>query len=254
MYDLRESGTTVLFVSHSMGMIRKFCTEAVLLHKGHMVTSGSPDVVADRYGELISKAQERKDARSGKLDDMLDREEEEDLEGIASSKKTSASGSERVQNFRPGTARIERVELLDEEGNPVDVIPSGSTLTIRVHVEYAKAISDSALGITLRSKKAGLDVFSTDTTREKTPLGRREEGERATVDFTFGVPLQAGSYSIAATVSDPGRMDLYLDRVDAAAVFKVARSRSELPVQGLVHLPTKVKIHAPEQERPSRSA
>ena len=43
MYDLRDSGTTILFVSHSMGMVKKFCTDAVLLHKGRLVTSGSPE-------------------------------------------------------------------------------------------------------------------------------------------------------------------------------------------------------------------
>ncbi len=85
MYDLRESGTTILFVSHSMGMVKKFCTDAVLLHKGRLITQGDPQEVADHYRELIEKAQE-KDARPGDsdrgIDDMLEREEEEDLEGV----------------------------------------------------------------------------------------------------------------------------------------------------------------------------
>src|SRR5829696_3481922 len=43
MYDLRESGSTVLFVSHSLGMVRRFCTEAILLHRGRLLATGSPD-------------------------------------------------------------------------------------------------------------------------------------------------------------------------------------------------------------------
>jgi hypothetical protein len=146
------------------------------------------------------------------------------------------------------------VQVLDDKGEPVSEVPSGSRITVRVHVRYAAAVEESALGITLHSKRAGADVFSTDTSREETPLGQRREGEQAMVDFTFEVPLQAGSYSIRVTVSDPQRE--VLDRMDAAAVFKVTNPGNEPSVQGLVRLPTKVEIRGPdgEQERPSRSA
>ena len=75
MYDLRDSGTTVLFVSHSMGMVKQFCTDAILLHKGRLVTSGSPDEVADHYKELLEKAVQKDSQTDGTdrgLDDMLD--------------------------------------------------------------------------------------------------------------------------------------------------------------------------------------
>ena len=245
MYDLRDSGTTVLFVSHSMGTVKKFCTEAVLLHKGRMVTSGEPDEVADRYRELLESTQEQKDTqtsdRDRQLDEAIEHEDEEDLE---------ETGSKRSRDGTP-EARIEGVEVLDENGRPVEELSSGSTLTVRVHIRYEKAVSDSTLGITLHSKRARVDVFSTDTAREQVPLGQRAEGERATVDFTFGVPLQPGSYNVNATVSDPQGENL--DQMDAA-VFKLTRSGDESPVQGLVLLPTTVEIHGPEQERPSRSA
>jgi ABC-type polysaccharide/polyol phosphate transport system ATPase subunit len=252
MYDLRDSGTTVLFVSHSRGMVKKFCTDAVLLHKGRMVTSGDPEEVADRYRELLESTQEQKGAQTSdrQLDEVIDQEDEEDVPRTPSSKNSSAQGP----RGGTGEVRIQRVQLLDESQMPVDELPSGSTLTVRVHLRYAKTVEDSVLGITLHSKRDGVDIFSTDTTREKTPLGQREESEQATVDFTFEAPLQPGSYSVDAVVSDPQRKDLYLDRVDAAAVFKLTRSGSE--GQGLVHLPTTVEIHDPEgeQERPSRTA
>jgi ABC-type polysaccharide/polyol phosphate transport system ATPase subunit len=254
MYDLRDSGTTVLFVSHSMGMVKKFCTDAVLLHKGRMVTSGSPDEVAARYQELLENTQKQEAPKTGVpdrgLDDMLDREEEEDLEGVGS----------RDGSVRPGQstreAGIQTVQVLDEKGDPVSTVPSGSTVTIRVHARYAEATEESALGITLQSRKAGVAVFSTDTTREGTPLGHREAGEGTTVDFTFEVPLQPGTYTVDATISVPQDEGSYLDRADGAASFKVTRARSELSVGGLVHLPTRVEIHGPdgERERPSRSA
>jgi ABC-type polysaccharide/polyol phosphate transport system ATPase subunit len=53
MYDLRDSGTTVLFVSHSMGMVNRFCTDAVLLHRGQMISRGTPDEVVGQYRDIL---------------------------------------------------------------------------------------------------------------------------------------------------------------------------------------------------------
>jgi len=246
MYDLRDSGTTVLFVSHSMGMVKRFCTEAVLLHKGRMVTTGDPEEVADRYRELLESAQE-KDNRAGSpdrgLDDMLDREEEEDLEGVGSRKGSRQSA---------GEAGIQGVQVLDDKGEAASEVPSGSRITVRVHARYAAAVEESVLGITLHSKRAGVDVFSTDTSREETPLGQRQEGEQVTADFTFGVPLRPGSYNVAAAVYDS--QGETLDQMDAAASFKLTRSGEDRPLKGLVLLPTTVEIHGPEQEKSSQSA
>jgi ABC-type polysaccharide/polyol phosphate transport system ATPase subunit len=270
MYDLRDSGTTVLFVSHSMGMVKQFCTDAILLHKGHLVASGSPNEVADHYKELLEEAVQKDSQTDGTdlgLDVMLDSEEEEDLEGVGS----------RDGSARPGggarVAGIRTVEVLDEKGEPASTVRSGSTVTVRVHARYAEAAEKSALGITVQSRKAGVAVFSTDTNREGTSLGPREASEEATVDFTFEVPLQPGTFTVDATVSVPQGEDSYLDRAKEAASFMVTRtgepparrkearthtgpSWGELSVGGLVHLPTRVEVHSPEgkRERPRKAA
>src|SRR3954454_20281171 len=48
---IRRSGTTVLFVTHDMGAVRKFCDRAMLLEKGRMVDIGKPDAIGQRYLE-----------------------------------------------------------------------------------------------------------------------------------------------------------------------------------------------------------
>jgi homopolymeric O-antigen transport system ATP-binding protein len=137
------------------------------------------------------------------------------------------------------------VELQDESQKQVDAVASGCHLTVRVHLQYMKAVRGSALGITLHDDN-GLEVFSTSTTEEKTPLGQRREGERVTVDFTFEVPLRPGTYNVGAAVFTPGGENLYLDRADGVATLRITRSQDGRSVRGLVHLPTAVDIHGPE--------
>src|SRR5919206_1023442 len=107
MYDLRESGSTVLFVSHSMGMVKRFCTEAMLLHRGRLLTKGNPEEVVERYEELIAKSQEMKDAEAGELGEELDYEiEHEDEEDTPTRGETPAAGTPRDARRVTGEAEI----------------------------------------------------------------------------------------------------------------------------------------------------
>lgn len=252
MYDLRDSGTTVLFVSHSMGMVKRFCTEAVLLHKGHLVASGEPEDVVEEYRTVLEKAQEKKEAsvRDRQLDYTIAHEDEDDM-------PDSPNGAGK-QGQRPltGEAEILDLELLDEEGQSVNRLPSGASLTVRVHLSYGEAVEGSALGITLRSKRGGLEVFSTDTDLEGTPIGRKEKGEHATVDFTFEVPLRSAAYIVDAVLTVPQAGGSDLARTQNAASFRVTESDTLAPVRGLVQLPTEVRVYGLEgrEERPDRPA
>lgn len=42
-------GRTILFVSHDMVAVKKLCTRALLLHKGHLIKEGTPDEVVEFY-------------------------------------------------------------------------------------------------------------------------------------------------------------------------------------------------------------
>jgi ABC-type polysaccharide/polyol phosphate transport system ATPase subunit len=249
MYDLRDSGSTVLFVSHSMGMVKRFCTEAILLHRGRLVTSGNPEEVVDRYEEMLAKSQEMMDAGPSELDEQLDyeieHEEEDDAPALAGGHSAPyASGLS-------GGAEILGLELLDESGQPAGTLPSGATLTVRVRLRYDETMEESTLGITLHSERVGLEVFSTDTALEGAPLGSKDEGEQAAVDFTFAVPLGSGTYNVDAYLTNPQANGSDVARIQNAATFEIIQDGTLAPVRGLVDLPADVEIHAPEgrQER-----
>ena len=72
MRDLRDRGTTILFVSHSTSMVRDFCTEAILLHRGKLLAHGETQEAIDRYHSLLASIEA---ARNGKaLDPRRDPE------------------------------------------------------------------------------------------------------------------------------------------------------------------------------------
>ncbi len=52
--SLRDSGQTVILVTHSMDDVRKFCTRAILLNNGKIAAEGKPAQVAEEYLKLWS--------------------------------------------------------------------------------------------------------------------------------------------------------------------------------------------------------
>ncbi len=64
MYELRDSGVTTLFVSHSMKSVEDFCTEAVMLHEGRVMATGETAEVIDQYKALTSSIRAEKQQQS----------------------------------------------------------------------------------------------------------------------------------------------------------------------------------------------
>ena len=252
MYDLRDAGTTILFVSHGMKTVEDFCTEAALIHEGRLMTTGETTEVISEYQALVSslQTQRKRQRKAGDVqvpgDIALP-----DEEAVALGEDTEG----RVARLRSGTgeAKIRSVELLDESLSPIErKIDPDSTVTARVHLEYLEALEESEIIVTLRNK-AGLEVLSISTTDDGSPLEAREKGEQVVVDFTFKVPLQHGVYILAADARVASE-DLYLDRIEAPTRFRITRPSDRDAYRGIVHLPTEIKVHSPEGEKQGRSA
>ena len=55
---MREEGRTVLFVTHDMGAVERFCDEAMLLERGKVVSIDKPSKIARRYVDLNFRPRE----------------------------------------------------------------------------------------------------------------------------------------------------------------------------------------------------
>ena len=49
---LREAGRTMLFVTHDMGAVERFCDRAMLLERGRVVDIGQPSAIARQYNQI----------------------------------------------------------------------------------------------------------------------------------------------------------------------------------------------------------
>ena len=63
--EIATSGTTVFFVTHSLGTIYDLCSVAILLHQGRMVLKDIPRRVGYEYERLLTEEREREPAGAG---------------------------------------------------------------------------------------------------------------------------------------------------------------------------------------------
>jgi len=234
--ELQASGTTIIFVSHDMGMMRSICTEAVLLERGRVEAHDDPATIANLYHAKTANVEAAAKA-SGRPHPNGDG-------AAAVTFRADTNFDDRVRLFRHGTggARIRQVELLDRQGRPVSSVEFDDEVILRVHVQYLEDAAFSILGFSIRDK-TGTDIVGSNTHEENVPLPPRLAGDTVVVDFRQRLPLAGGTYSVSTALAYDRSKPSYFDWVDNALVLTVLPPESGKVIHGKVALPVDIAVH-----------
>jgi lipopolysaccharide transport system ATP-binding protein len=234
--ELQAAGTTIVFVSHDLAMIRSICTQALLLHAGHMEALDDPATIANLYHARSSNA----GAPIGSLN------EKSGPSSIRSAVRFEADPAfdERIRLFRHGTgaAKIRQIELLDEAGRRITDVAFNQDVVLRVHLEYYQDAPFSILGFGIRDK-GGTDVVGTNTYEEHVSLPPRRAGETLVVDFRHRLPIAHGTYSVSSALAYDRARPEYYDWVDNALILTVLPPESGKAIHGKVWIPVEIAVH-----------
>ena len=207
--ELREKNTTVLFVSHDLGLVKQLSHRAIFLLNGRIEAQGEPKHVIDKYIGLVLERQKAFDGGG---------------------KQTKLIASNRHGD---GSSEILDVELLDANGQPRRVTASGDRITIRVRAVFNRADAEPMVGILVRNR-IGMDIYGTNTKIERIDLGKFRPGEELEIDFTFECWLTPHTYTVTvATQYLDGSSHDWLDDVITFDVLsnRVAAGVTDLRAQ-----------------------
>jgi ABC-type polysaccharide/polyol phosphate transport system ATPase subunit len=217
--EFRRRNKTILLVTHSLGLVERFCDEAVWIDEGRVMGHGDPKRMVDAYLTAVEEGEEELLATTtAKAVEAATRGEGEAphpaggvAPAVVEADTTAASagngGAEpELQNMfeategRWGSREIEitGVTLLDQSGEPSFVFHSGEAMSVRVTVNAHSTISDFVFGIGLFNAD-GVCCYGTNTyLEEMTPVSI--EG---VVQTTFGIErldLVEGTYKLDVAV------------------------------------------------------
>jgi ABC-type polysaccharide/polyol phosphate transport system ATPase subunit len=209
---LRDERRTVLFVTHDMPAVQRFCDRALLLERGEVVTLDAAERVAKRYFDLnFNKA----DTAAEKV-----------------------SADETPPRRGDGSAEILEGWFENDRGERADGVAQGAPCTLCVRVRFHDDVRDPHFGVTLIDGEHHL-VFAASSVWDAQATGQFAPSESVTLRVTFENWLAPGRYYAAASIARRGSGQDVLDYRDQLVSLIVSGTR---PGGGLVDLPHELVI------------
>ncbi len=177
--EFKEAGKTIIFVSHDLSSIQKYCDRAILLDKGSKIGEGKPSEIIDMY----------KRAMVGMLEDEAEEEKEQD-------KAQSIPLNPDVQEYGDRLIEITGFSIIDNTGKATTTLIKGDAFTIQVKITSHIETSDPIVAFTIKDPK-GTDITGTNTMFEGINVGNMSVGDERTISFKQNLDIQGGQYILS---------------------------------------------------------
>jgi lipopolysaccharide transport system ATP-binding protein len=140
-----------------------------------------------------------------------------------------------------GEVSLTEIGLIDEMGQPLDIVTVGQKVTLRVNVMTHANIDELVLGYVIKDR-LGQSIFGTNTHHYEQPLLAIEADQSVEFQFEFKANLGPGTYSIAiAAHSQDNHLANNYEWRDQAFIFNMVNANKPVFV-GMSWLPPKIKV------------
>ena len=195
--NLQTTGTTILFVSHSVDLIRTHCSRAIQLEGGQIVSIGSPKAVVQGYLE----SQFLRHVENAEVGDYQNT--------TSSDAQRTESGPDTVQrSYNPdehrwgdGRAKIINYSITADEVEEPMIYARGAAVEIRMRIHFFESLLSPIYGLTIRTLD-GVTVFGANTRSRYLAVKTPSSGDETEIVFKFQLNVLAGDYFISLGVAD----------------------------------------------------
>ena len=205
---LKDEGKTILFVTHDMATVSRFCDRAMLLERGEVVAIDKPTTAAERYLAL-------------NFDTPL------------------STKDPKGTHWTAGSTEILEVWTEHDRGTPTATFASGEVSVLKARVRFVDEMEDPDFNV-VWSNERGDNVFAVATANREDRLGRFAPGEEIELGISFMAALAPGRYEISLNISPRGASARILERWEFACSILVTHPSAG---GGLVDLPFDLEIH-----------
>jgi ABC-type polysaccharide/polyol phosphate transport system ATPase subunit len=208
--SMKREGKTVVYVTHDLATVERFCDRALLLERGEVAAIGEPRDVVRTYRQHDIEEARGKDERGREMD---------------------------AGRWGDGAAEIVEAWFEDSEGNRQDVLAQGERVCMRARIRFATPMENPIFGVIVRNERAD-DVLVSNTMYDGIETGSFQAGEEACYTLCFEVLFADGAYSASPAVAyqDAQR---FADWRDDLLTFSI---RSDRYSGGVVDLPHRASV------------
>lgn len=205
--EFKAQGKTVVFVSHDLGSVTRYCDRVILLNKGVVVDEGSPREMVDLYKRILVH-QDGDKKSSAMLEEGYNRPFERNPD---------------VLEYGEKEAEIVDFTMEDGKGIPTNTIQKMEEFVIKMKVRFHEDIYDPIYAYTIKDKK-GNEITGTNTLYEGIQTGQQRKGSVQTITFRQKMNLQGGEYllSLGCTGYRDGEFQAYHRLYDVCGITVVS--------------------------------
>ena len=219
--EFKKMGKTIVFVSHDLSSISKYCDRVYLLNQGNLLGEGSPKEMIDAFKRVLVGQYEIHD--------------KEDMD---------IHIPENVLNpelLEYGTKQAEMTEfyITDDKGVKTTAVIKGTEFTIHVKVAFHDRIVAPIFAFSFKNIK-GTEITGTNSMIEKAFLEPVEAGVIKEVTYKQNMSLQGGEYllSLGVTGYEGSEFQVYHRLYDVLNVTVV----SDKDTVGFYDMNSKVEV------------
>lgn len=205
--DIKESGATIIFVSHDISSIRTLCDRVLWLDRGKEIDVGDVFPITSRYMEYMFKDSDGLQVSS---DQSSTEPVQVDLIESLDTRPSSHWGSH--------TGTIKYAAVQDIQGNKADLITWGMYIKISIRYKLNEEISNDNLTIAFSIKDLKGNDIVVAVSKQVVEDSRKYSERR--VDFSLKNYLSPGKYLLVATVEKRNGSDVhYYEYYEGAHYF-----------------------------------
>jgi ABC-2 type transport system ATP-binding protein len=199
--ELKAAGVTTVIVTHDMGTVEKFCTQALWLRDGLTQVSGRPAKVVDAYLAYMNERYYEQNIARERSDSAQPADAQD--EGAQIDYSANRYGLRHIE--------ITKAEMLSADGVPRKIFKADEPVTVVMHYKRNKPIDGYVFGFSFVTLE-GVTVTGTNTQLDRLEIPSVERTGKITVSFEQ-LPLLSGKYILQVAVVDENDlpMDFYRD-------------------------------------------
>lgn len=189
--EFRERGKTILFVTHDMGSVIRYCNRCVLLNAGKKVAEGKPQEMVDLYKRIMV----------GQWNE--NEESSEEASSIQSSNvkndqlwKDQISTNPDIEVYGDGRADIIDFGIFSDTGDIGNNVYKGDYYSVKMKVRINEDNLNPIFAFKLRDIK-GTELTGTNTMLEDIDTSQCKKGDIVTITFRQKQYLQPGQYLVS---------------------------------------------------------
>lgn len=231
---------TVIFVSHTMDVIRSFCQRVIYIKDGNVYMDGDVRTVTQQY-ETDNNQRLAVLNKSMSLDLLVKKQGEVGLKTDPIKNESEIFDSEfekRVRSLRAGTGETQFIRADLYVNNEIsNTAPFGSLITLKLYFQCIEEIAEGGtIGYTIRNRN-GVDVFGFNSYNKIELLPKMSAGEIKMASVTFRNVLAPGEgYVVGLGLKSKLHNTTFMDSIYSAVIFDVPALENQNWVPGLVYI------------------